>query len=125
MLHANEVMIRRAGKRIVDTVSMSVIGGELVALLGPSGAGKSTLLRALCGDIAASAGEVWLGGKPVGQWSPRERALRRAVLLQTSPLSFPMTALDVVLMGRLPHVRTAEGPRDVAIADAALAWVEA
>jgi iron complex transport system ATP-binding protein len=49
-----------------------------------------------------------------------EQAKRRAVLPQDSPLSFPYSAFEVALMGRNPHHRGAEGPRDYEIARAAL-----
>ena len=125
MLHASEIIVRRGGKRILDEISISVIGGELVALLGPSGAGKSTLLATLCGDLRPSAGHVWMAGRPMAEWSLRERALRRAVLPQVQTLSFPLSALDVVLMGRAPHITMTASSQDAAIAHAALQWVQA
>lgn len=125
MLHAQELIIRRNGKRIVGDVSLSVIGGEIVALLGPSNAGKSTLLRALCGDVVPSAGTAWLGGKRVGEWSARELATRRAVLPQHASLNYPLSAFDVVLTGRAPHMTVAASKQDYAVAEAALAWADA
>lgn len=125
MLHASEITVSRGGKRIVDEVSVSIIGGEMVALVGPSGAGKSTLLRTLCGDLTPVGGEVWMAGRPVSAWSLAERAVRRAVLPQHASLTFPLTVFDVVLMGRAPHTVLAEGPQDRAIVEAALQWVEA
>jgi iron complex transport system ATP-binding protein len=124
MLHASEISVRREGERILDDVSVSIIGGEVVALVGPSGAGKSTLLQALSGDIKPSSGEVWMAGKPMHHWSLRERALRRAVLPQFAHLELPMTVLDVVLLGRTPH-NAQSTTSNVAIADAALLWVRA
>jgi sulfate transport system ATP-binding protein len=61
--------------RVVDHVSFSVEGGELVALLGPSGGGKSTVLRMIAGLEQPDSGEVVLGGVV----STRARVQDRAV----------------------------------------------
>jgi ABC-type nitrate/sulfonate/bicarbonate transport system ATPase subunit len=49
----------------LQSASMEVNAGELVALLGPSGCGKSTLLRLISGLDSPSAGEVWVGPEPI------------------------------------------------------------
>lgn len=51
------------GKRVLRDVSLAIGRGEIVALLGPNGAGKSTLSRAVCGQIAVSAGTVRVVGR--------------------------------------------------------------
>lgn len=50
------------GKRLLDQVSFSLPGGELLAVVGPSGAGKSTLLKALTGEQKAQSGKVYFNG---------------------------------------------------------------
>jgi putative spermidine/putrescine transport system ATP-binding protein len=49
----------------VDTVTLEVGKGELVALLGPSGCGKTTTLRMVAGFVAPSAGRVQVNGKDI------------------------------------------------------------
>ncbi len=49
------------GVRAVDGVSVELARGEMRALIGPNGAGKTTLFNMLTGQLAADAGEVWLG----------------------------------------------------------------
>jgi iron complex transport system ATP-binding protein len=62
---------------------------------------------------------VRLDGRPVGGWTVRELAVRRAVLLQRIEISFPFSVLDVVRMGRAPWAGTpAEDDDDRAVADA-------
>ena len=52
--------------QVIAPTDLSIVPGEIVALLGPSGSGKSTLLRMLSGLSAPSAGEVFWHGKPIG-----------------------------------------------------------
>ncbi|TMB96315.1 MAG: ABC transporter ATP-binding protein [Chloroflexi bacterium] len=96
-------------------VSLVVSGGELVGLIGPNGSGKSTLVRAVTGVLHPGAGQVRLLGVEAGSLSQRQRALRVAVVPQNPALPDAFTALEVVLMGRTPHLRLLEneGRRDL------------
>lgn len=125
MIEAEDLTVHAGGRALLAAVSVRVRPGRVLVVLGPNGAGKSTLLRALCGDVAPVSGSIRLGGRPLSQWSRREQARRRAVMLQESSLSFPFAVLDVVLMGRAPHVEGVERQRDRVIARAALERVQA
>ncbi len=103
---------------------MEMRGGEVLAVIGPNGAGKSTLRKVLCGDLTATSGEVLMNKKPLEDWTLTERAKARAVLPQDSSLNFPFSVLEVVLMGRAPHVNGAESENDYEIARAALKAVD-
>ncbi len=123
MLTANNLTLSIGRKRIVDRVSLDLCPGEVVAVVGPNGAGKSTLLKLLTGDWKPSAGSVSVMGRPLESWSRQELARRRAVLLQSSHLSFAFSVSEVVLMGRIPHNHGTESARDYDIAEQALAYV--
>ncbi len=112
-------------RAILDDVSIQIGAGEVVSVLGPNGAGKSTLLKTLCGDLKPAGGEVTMNGRPLFQWSPKERARRRAVLPQQTILSFAFSAMEVVLMGRTPHAMGKLTPKDYEAARAALAEADA
>jgi iron complex transport system ATP-binding protein len=96
------VSVRLGGQEILKDLNLTVRSGEVLALVGPNGAGKSTALAVLAGDVAPDSGSVWLDGKLLDEWTARETAQRRAVLLQRITLSFPFTVADVVRMGRAP-----------------------
>ncbi|MDD9811410.1 MAG: heme ABC transporter ATP-binding protein [Gammaproteobacteria bacterium] len=105
MLRAEHLTVRvRAGDRaLLDDLTLTFAPGELTAVVGPNGAGKTTLLRCLDGELAPSSGRVELAGRALGDWPRMELARARAVLPQQSTLDFPFSALDVALLGRIPH----------------------
>jgi iron complex transport system ATP-binding protein len=125
LLRAEGLTYRIGRAEILRGVSLRVQPGELLGLIGPNGAGKTTLLRLLLGVLAPSAGAVFLKGRPLARLKPRERARVAAYLGQESSSAFPFPVLDVVLMGRYPHVgRLArEGQADLEKARRALAYV--
>jgi iron complex transport system ATP-binding protein len=104
--------------QVLDHVSFDVPRGAVVGIIGPNGAGKTTLLRLLSGTRRPSAGQVLLGGTPLQHLSRRAVAQRIAVVPQETHSSFEYTVLEMVLMGRHPHLGLfeLEGPADFAIA---------
>ncbi len=109
-------------RQVLHTITLEVGYGELVAIVGPNGAGKSTLLRVLGGSLRASAGSVELLGRPLQSFDRRALARRVAMVGQESSAAFPFTVLEVVLMGRAPHLGPLafESIRDLEVAHAAL-----
>ncbi len=120
MIEAEDISVHIGKKRLLNRVSIHVQPGEIVAIVGPNGSGKTTLFRVLCGDLSPSSGEVWLEGRPLEDWPSIEQARKRAVLPQTATLNFPFTALEVAVMGRLPHLNGSESFNDYALARAGL-----
>jgi iron complex transport system ATP-binding protein len=126
-LQAADVVFGYRGARpVLRGVSVEVPPDGFVGILGPNGSGKTTLLRALGGVVRPSSGRVTLDGADVTA-IPRQRLARRmAIVPQETHLAFDYTVIEVVLMGRYPHLATfeIEGPEDLAIARAALAATE-
>jgi iron complex transport system ATP-binding protein len=104
-------------------VSFSVRRGEMVGVIGPNGSGKSTLLRVLSGVLRPWQGQVEIGGRPLTSYRPRELSRLLAVVPQETTISFPFSVLEVVLLGRTPHVGgfRFESARDLAAARSAMA----
>jgi iron complex transport system ATP-binding protein len=116
MLEASRATYAINGKRLVHDVDLALRPGKVVAVVGPNGAGKSTLLRLLAGEIAPTAGSIRIDGRELKSVLPGELARRRAVVAQSTALSFPFTVLEVVLLGAtVPGFVPAE-PRALAIA---------
>jgi ABC-2 type transport system ATP-binding protein len=72
-LEARKLTKDFAGSLAVDSLDLSVDGGEVVGFLGPNGAGKSTTLRMLLGLLRPTSGEASILGHPAGSAYARER----------------------------------------------------
>jgi iron complex transport system ATP-binding protein len=103
MMNARDIVVRRAGRNLVDGVSLALGEGEFLGLLGPNGAGKSTLLRVLAGEFAPEGGTVEIDGADLKSWRRADLARRRAVLPQHAAVAFDIDARAIVELGRLPH----------------------
>ncbi|MGW3328372.1 heme ABC transporter ATP-binding protein [Streptomyces virginiae] len=119
---AVDLHLRLGQREVLAGIDLTARAGEVLALVGPNGAGKSTLLGALAADLPAASGVIRIDGRPVGDWSAPDLALRRSVLPQSAALSFPFPVEDVVRMGRAPWAGTPLAEADeeaVAVAMAA------
>ena len=88
------------GPPVLRDVSFKAAPGQALCVLGPNGGGKTTLFRVLIGELTPAGGQVEVSGRP-------------AYVAQTerTRLDFPVTALDVALMGALAHGRWWLPPR--------------
>ncbi len=73
LLRLEDLTIRYAERTALDSVSLDVRAGEIVALLGPSGSGKSSMLRAVTGLEPPAAGSVWFEGRDITTQPTHER----------------------------------------------------
>jgi iron complex transport system ATP-binding protein len=89
---------------IIDGIDCSVDRGELVGVIGPNGAGKTTLLRLLAGVRPPTAGEVLLDGRRIAGMESRIRARLVSFMTQDNSQVFPFTVMEILLMGRYPHL---------------------
>jgi iron complex transport system ATP-binding protein len=110
MLYAESLTLSREGRPILEEVDISLSRGEMLGLIGPNGAGKSTLLRLIAGVLQADTGQLWLDGKPLHEYTRRERARRIAYLPQLSEIAWPLSVERLVELGRLPHLEPWQRP---------------
>ncbi len=96
-LETRQLSVHFGERWALECVDARFFHGETVGLLGPNGAGKSTLLKALAGMQPPSHGEVRLDGEPV-----RRPSAAVVYVPQRSGVDwgFPVSVLDVALMGR-------------------------
>jgi len=121
-IEGRDLTIGYPDRTVGRDLDVALSTGEVLALLGPNGGGKTTLLKTLLGLIKPKAGEVRLGGKPLDNYSIRERARVVAYVPQVHISTFAFTVETVVLMGRTAHGSLFSRPsgQDRAVAQAAL-----
>ncbi|MEU2199465.1 putative F420-0 ABC transporter ATP-binding protein [Isoptericola sp. NPDC019482] len=108
-LDAARVSWSTGGRLILDGVDVTAPAGAVTGLLGPNGSGKSTLLRVLAGVQAPSEGgtdsraRVVFAGADLLALPRRRRARTLALVEQEASTDLPVTVLDAVLLGRIPH----------------------
>jgi iron complex transport system ATP-binding protein len=121
-LRASKVTAGYGATSVLHAVSFEVEAGEMLAIVGPNGAGKSTMLKVAGGSLTPSHGQVELLGAPLKNYGRRELARVLATVAQDNQPAFRFTVLEIVLMGRAPHLGSFhfETRHDLAIAQAAL-----
>lgn len=118
VLKVSNLSVAYGARTALQNVSVEVSAGELVGVIGPNGSGKSTLLKAITRVVPASNGTVEIGGRGLNALSQRDIARRIAVVPQAPALPEAFTALEIVLLGRTPHLRLLQGEshRDIEVA---------
>jgi manganese/zinc/iron transport system ATP- binding protein len=96
-IEVHDLTVSYQRKPVLWNVDLSIPRGRLVGILGPNGAGKSTLIKAVMGLLPLSGGWVQVFGKPVDQQRDRIGYVPQR---ESVDWTFPVTAMDVVLMGR-------------------------
>ena len=114
------VGVGQRARTLVRKLSLAVRPGEMWCMLGSNGVGKTTLLQGLAGLRAAQGGGVRLGGRALGELPLAGAALLRGFLPQVMHDAFSASVLEVVMLGRYPHLSRwqweGEGDRDIALA---------
>jgi iron complex transport system ATP-binding protein len=108
--------------KILEDVSLVVKEGDFVGIIGPNGSGKSTLLKSISRTLKPHKGTILLNDKDIYSLKSVDVAKQMAVVPQDNAVSFSFTALEVVLMGRSPHLSRfeMETESDMAIARKAM-----
>ncbi|MGR3272664.1 sugar ABC transporter ATP-binding protein [Thalassococcus profundi] len=91
------------GVRALDGVSLSVMPGEVHALMGENGAGKSTLMKVLGGIHQPNEGRILMDEKPVVMAGPLEAKAKGIVFIhQELSLAEELTVAENIYLGELP-----------------------
>lgn len=88
-------------KPVLWDIDLRLPPRQLIAIVGPNGAGKSTLLKAILGLVPLASGRIEVFGRPLRQ---SRRLIGYVPQRESVDWDFPVSALDVVLMGRYGHL---------------------
>jgi zinc transport system ATP-binding protein len=86
------------GQTVLEDVSLDIRQGDFIAMIGPNGGGKTTLLKLMLGLLRPNKGAIRVLGDPTAKASHHIGYVSQDVHINRS---FPITAIDVVLMGKL------------------------
>ncbi len=115
MLSLTNISVSYGKRHALESVTLDVESGQVMALVGPNGAGKSTLIRAVSGVVPMQSGEARINGLALNKLTTMERARHLAVVPQARSLPPAFTVYESVLLGRTPHLgwlgRAREGDR--------------
>jgi iron complex transport system ATP-binding protein len=103
-LNAKNISFAYHTRMTLNDISLSLRAGEFLGLLGPNGSGKSTFLKTLLGFLKPCQGQIVFAGDNAIP-DPRERSRRISFVPQTSHPPAALTVRELILMGRLPHIR--------------------
>lgn len=101
LLELEDVWVSYNGLPALEAVTFSVPPGGLLAVVGPNGAGKSTLFKALAGLLPISAGQIHIHKLPLRH---HRHCVAYVPQREEVDWQFPVTARDVVMMGRYGHM---------------------
>ena len=97
-------------KTIFSGLNFEVGRGEILCILGANGCGKTTLLNCLNGTLKLKTGKVTLNGNNLSNMGIVEVARRVGFVFQEHNAPFPFSVLEVVRMGRAPHLNFFASP---------------
>jgi iron complex transport system ATP-binding protein len=122
LLNVDGVECRYGSIKVLENISLSVKEGDFVGILGPNGSGKTTLLKSISRSLKPRRGTILLNEADIYTLKGVEVARQMAVVPQDTTIGFSFAALDIVLMGRNPHMTRfqMEGEKDLAIARKAM-----
>ena len=107
-LEIHDLTVAYHKRPVLWGVDVEVSAGQLIGVIGPNGAGKSTLIKAAMGLLPVSSGWVKVFGRPV-----KDNLRRVGYVPQRESVDwdFPVSVMDVVLMGRYGHLGLFKRPR--------------
>jgi ABC-type Mn2+/Zn2+ transport system ATPase subunit len=107
-LDVENISVAYNGAPVLREVTFQIPHGARVAVVGPNGSGKSTLFKVLVGLLPLREGRIFIHGKPLGT---HQDCVAYIPQREEVDWRFPVSVLDVVLMGRYGRLKWLERPR--------------
>ena len=107
---------------VIKDISLEIKTGDFLGIIGPNGSGKTTLLRLMSRVLKPCAGSVSLFAEDIASMELKEFCRQAAFVPQDTAVNFSFTVFEVVLRGRIPHLKRLqpESRQDFAIAENAM-----
>lgn len=114
-LNIKDVTFAYSKKDILKNIGFSCNKGEVVSIVGPNGSGKTTFLKCINKILEAKSGTVELNGEDILKMRYEDVAKKIGYVPQMLKDNFSSNVLDVVMMGRTPHIKWKIGDNDLEI----------
>jgi iron complex transport system ATP-binding protein len=111
---------------VIKGLSLEVNQGDFFVIIGPNGSGKTTLLRLATRMLNARKGDIFYNDKNILKMNLKEFCRKVAFVSQDITIDFSFTVMELVLMGRIPHLKRlqSETKKDIEIAQEKLALTD-
>lgn len=106
-IEVHDMTVAYERRPVLWDIDFEIPEGTVTAIVGPNGAGKSTLVKAIMGLLPVASGYTLIYGKPLDK---QRRLVAYVPQRESVDWNFPISAIDVVLMGRYPHLRLFQRP---------------
>jgi iron complex transport system ATP-binding protein len=115
----------REGKNVFTGITLCSAENDVLCILGPNGCGKTTLLKCISGILGLKQGDILLDGQSLITLKRHQIASVMGYIPQEHATGFAYKVMDVVLMGRTPHLGIFASPseKDYRIAEEAIEMV--
>lgn len=109
LLDIRGLTVRYGGLTALEDANLTLMPGELVAVVGANGAGKSTLLKAIMGEAPVAEGKIFLNGQDATRWTPRQFVTAGVSMCPEGRQLFgSLSVVDNLKLGRYTQVGTLE-----------------
>jgi iron complex transport system ATP-binding protein len=122
LLHINHLRGGYHKQDIIRDITLEISKGDFLGVIGPNGSGKTTLLRLMSRALKPSAGKIMLSGEDISSLDLKRFCCQVAFVSQDALINFSFSVFEIVLMGRIPHLKRlqAESKKDLMSAEQAL-----
>ncbi len=112
---------------IIKGLSLDINEGDFLVIIGPNGSGKTTLLRLASRVLKLKSGGIFYNDEDIFRMDLKEFCRQVAFVSGDTATGFPLTAMELVLMGRIPHLKRLqfETKKDIQIAQRMLVLADA
>lgn len=93
---------------VINDVTFQTGIGDFLGIIGPNGSGKSTLLKLMSKVLPIISGSVSLGKDDIVKLSLKEFCRKAAFVSQDTLINFSFSVEEIVMMGRIPHLKRLE-----------------
>lgn len=116
-LNIKEIVFSYGKKEILKGIGFNCNKGEVVSIVGPNGSGKTTFLKCINKILDVKNGTVELNGENILKMTYEDVAKKIGYVPQMLKDNFAATVLDVIMMGRTPHIKWRIGEEDLNIVE--------